>query len=229
MRSLILTAIVSAAVCLGVASAKDSPTTSESPQTALAGPQMITVDVKLIEVSQTKMSELGVDLTTFDGEQLQEFDGKLAFQQMSSTTSASFVEALVKNRAARVITEPKIATTSGREARLSIGSQSEQSDGEATANENSGIELRTTPDLLADGRVQVQVFLKYSWQEKENDQSATANRVRHFSLDTGVVSQPGESTLISGLAVEDSRESYLLIVTPDVVESTASTLPSKSR
>lgn len=221
MRSLILPVLIGVTAYLSATRAEEAPAPlAENNVTAMV-PHMITVDVKLIEVSRTKMRELGVDFTTFDGQRGKKVDGGLAVQQMSSSASVGFVEALVKNRVARKIAEPRIAVTSGREAQLSAGSQSEASEAEAGANEQAGIELRMTPTLLADGRVQVELFVKYSWQEQATDESATDNQVRHFSLDTSVVSAPKESSLISGLVLEDSDDSYVLIVTPELLKSTA--------
>lgn len=184
-------------------------------------PQMIVVGVKLVEISRTKMRELGVEFTALKGQRGEKVEGELAFQQLPPAAGIGFVEALTKNRIARIIADPKIAALSGQEAHLSVGSQSEASEAEAGANEQAGIELRMTPTLLADGRVQVELFLKYSWQERDKDGPATDNRVRHFSLDTGVVSNPQESSLLSGLVLEPADSSYVLIVTPDLVEPTA--------
>jgi type II secretory pathway component GspD/PulD (secretin) len=182
---------------------------------------MIVVDVKLVEISQTKMQKLGVSLTTFDGQQIQKADGKLAFQQIPSAASTGFVEALLKNHLARLVADPRIAAISGQEARLSVGSQSEASQAKAGANEQLGIELQLTPTLLSDNRVQMDLFLKYSWQEKVKDNSETETQVRHFSLDTTLASTSRESSILSELVPGSADTSFLVIVTPEVVESTA--------
>jgi Flp pilus assembly secretin CpaC len=166
MRSLFLTAIIGVTACQSASRAEEALAPLASDHAAATVPHMIAVDVKLLEVARTKMRELGVDFTTFDGKRSKNADGGFAVQQVPSAASIGFIEALVKNRMARKIAEPKIAATSGREAQLSASSQSEASETEAGANEQAGIELRMTPTLLADGRVQVDLFVKYSWQEQ---------------------------------------------------------------
>ena len=185
---------------------------------------MITVDVKLIEVSRTKMQELGIDFVAFDGNQLLAMDGFTAVDQTPTTAIVGFVDALIKNEAACILANPKVAMLEGKEASLSIGSQVERTTSGNTHYVQLGTRLSVVSKLQTGADVQLDLLLEWSGHSPTVSEPEGKSDTRNFEIRTSIITPLGQSTLLTrSLETTKGREEsvLLLVVTPELVETTA--------
>lgn len=194
-------------------------------------PQMITVDLKLVEISRTKMRQLGVNFATFDGKEAITTDGLEVFNEIPSPAFFGFIEALVKNNVARVLANPRVATLSGRPANLVVNStvDSSQVSGTAPGDEtiNVGTEVRVLPVKMEDDKIMLDLLMQWSGLREESSGSSR-QQLERYVVDTSLVSESGQPVSLIGQAREFKNRDgeteevlLLLVVTPKLVETTA--------
>lgn len=191
-------------------------------------PQMVAVEVKLIEISRSKLSQAGLDMSKFTGQEVQALNGLEAFDDLPTKSVLGFVDSLLKNKIGRVLASPRITTLDGKEASLSVGSQVETKIGADTHFVQLGTKLDLEPKLLPDDKVQLDFRLEWVGRAPMQPETKAINNRRNYEIRTSIAPRLGESTLLArSLEVEtDSAETeevvLLLVVTPELVESTAS-------
>jgi hypothetical protein len=82
---------------------------------------------------------------------------------------------------------------------------------------------------MSNNRIQIDLHLKYSWQENFKEGTETDKQVRHFILDTSLASASRESSILSRLVPDSAENSFLVIVTPEIVETAAAAWPNVTR
>lgn len=190
-------------------------------------PRMVTVDVKLVEISLSKMRELGISLSQFDGKRAIESTGLDCFDQVTSSAINGFVDALVKNNVASILSNPRVATLEKQEASLSIGSQVERTSAGNTHYVQRGTRLSVVPKLVANDNVQLDFLLEWSGHSPSRSEPEGKDDSRNFEIRTSTITPLGQSTLLTrSLEMEAGKENVeerilLLVVTPKLVETTA--------
>jgi hypothetical protein len=224
MRSIIITTLVLLAAVARIAKAEETIGALPETQVNSTAPQMIAVELRLVEISRSKMREMGFDFAFIDGDKARTVDMAGVFQETTSKAAADLVKALTKNNIGRVLASPQIVALDGKEASLSIGSQSEVGAADELAASDSSIKMRIRPDLLADERLTVEINLEWSGNERVGADQEVENQLRHFQLQTTIASRLGSSTLLArSLQLENDSDIVMLIVTPQLMEMTAGT------
>jgi type II secretory pathway component GspD/PulD (secretin) len=209
-----------AVLCLTMPVTAAEPSASPSEK----APQMITVDVKLVEISQTKMRELGITLSQFDEKQVTKSTGLDCFNHVPTSAINGFVDALIKNKIACILSNPRVATLEYQEASLSIGSQVEKTTADDTHYVQHGTRLSVVPELLANDNVQLHFLLEWSGHSPTKSEQGEKNNTRNFELRTSAITPLGQSTLLTRsleMAKGNDETILLLIVTPELAEATA--------
>ena len=224
MRSLVLTGLIGLVAYLNVSRAEEVPAPAAGDQVAESAPKMITVDVKLIQVSQTKMRELGITVSQFNGKQVAESTDLECFDQVPSSAINGFVDALVKNKIAYILSSPRVTTLEHQEASLSIGSQVERTSAGNTHYVQRGTRLSVAPEVLGNNSVRLDFLLEWSGSSPTDLEPKETNNTRNFEIRTSTITPLGQSTLLSR-SLESTKGNdetvLLLIVTPEVIETTA--------
>jgi Flp pilus assembly secretin CpaC len=224
MRSLLVVAVVLLTVHVNA----EEPPTSPPPSPADGkAPQIIAVDLKLIEISRSKIRQQGFDFAKFNGKEGSTIDGLQAFDEAPTSAIIEFVDALAKNKVAHVLANPRVVTLDGREASLSIGSQVERTVGNDTHFVQLGTNLSVVPKLVSGDRVQLDVRLEWVGKVPLATDSSAKNNTRKYEVQTSIATTFGKSTLLTrSLEMEASKDGaeetiLLLVVTPELVKATA--------
>ena len=194
----------------------------------VGGVQQVLLDVKVMEVSRTRMRALGMDFAHFSGNDMlvSSVSGLItSFSQAqgSVTTSgarslsfgvvnpnSSFfgvIEALSQKDVAKVLADPKLVTVSGRPARFLQGGEFPvlvpQSLGTVSIEYRPyGTELDFVPVVLGNGLIRLELRPRVS--EPDPSLSVTINNTTVPALtirevDTGVEMRAGQTLAIAGL------------------------------
>ena len=182
---------------------------------SLGGPNKIALECKVIEVSRTKLRDMGFDWAVLTSNfRVQNAVGGLLdgatgsgnfFAQVvnGTDTFSMFLNLLRQNNLAKILTEPTLVTTPGRPASLlngglipipintGLGVQSIEF-------REFGTKLDVLPILEGDGRIRVEVRAEVTEVAADLTQNGTPGfRSRH--VDTGVSLLEGQTLALAGL------------------------------
>ena len=197
----------------------------------VGGVHQVLLHVKAMEVSRTKLRNLGVDwrLATSSGllvsgvsglidtaSLLPNPAGNLRFDILGDTDFFGVIEALREDNLAKILAEPTLVTTSGRPAYFQVGGEVPylvpQSLGNVTvAYKDYGTRVDFVPLVLGNGRVRLEVRPHVS--DIDTGRSIMHNgqiiyAFKKHEVDTGVEMQAGQTLAIAGLVqnrVESQR------------------------
>ena len=189
--------------------------------------KQITLEAKIVSISQEKTSDLGinwawdripqVEQNNGNGEISQtnnDFGGRFKFWKGYSFNFAAKLNALITDGKAKVLARPHIITLPGKEASIFIGDhipvQTEKhgnnSDYTATEYVDAGIKLRYTPIINSDGSmVTAEVHTEVSTPTLVSD--LKNYRITSRQADTNVRMKNGETLIIGGLIGEEETKS----------------------
>lgn len=196
----------------------------------VGGVQTVLLHVKMMEVSRTKLRELGFDWANLNGDDsvIQSVSGLItAIDPISQQISASgdtlrfgitnganqffgFLEALRQNNMVKVMANPTLTTVSGRPASFKVG-------GEfpilvpgglgtiAVEFKPFGTRVDFVPIVLGNGNLRLEVRPQVS--EIDESRSVTINNItvpglRDRWVDTAVEMKPGQTLAVAGLVQE---------------------------
>lgn len=193
----------------------------------VGGSQQVLLHVRVMEISRTKLRDLGFDFANISG------NGDFAFSKISgllrtassSTVTATGTEtfafgiidqnnsffgllsAMQRDQILRVLAEPTLATVSGRPAYFQVGGEIPilipQSLGTVSIEfKRFGTQVDFVPIVLGNGNVRIEVRPRVS--ELDNTISVTLNGstipgFRTREIDTGVELQFGQTFALAGL------------------------------
>lgn len=182
---------------------------------SVGGPSKIALECKVVEVSRTKLRNMGIDWNlatsgfTIQNSASSLLDGATGagnffFRIIDGTDQFPvFLNLLRQNNLAKILTEPKLVTTPGRPATLLNG-------GLIPIPVNSGLgvqsvefrefgtKLDVLPMLEGDGRIRVEVRAEVTDVAVDLAVNGTPGfRSRH--VDTGVVLKEGQTLALAGL------------------------------
>jgi pilus assembly protein CpaC len=179
----------------------------------LAGVQQVLLQVKVMEVSRTKLRNLGVDLDFLfgDGAFASSIAGpqtNLLLNVLDGDTDLLFrIEALRQNNLLKMLSEPKLLTVSGRPARFIVGGEVPilvpQSLGTVSIEfKEFGTQLDFVPIVLGNARIRLEVRPRVSQIDETlsvslNNITTPGFRVRE--IETGVELQAGQTLALGGL------------------------------
>ena len=207
------------------------PSTQQAPPPA-AVPQTVLLTVQLIEMNRDDTEKLGVDWsdsqtfteTTFGaaGPQGASFPARVreAFRVGALTRNgvSAAVNALVTQGKARVLSEPQLVALSGKEAVATLGVEvpiitvTSVSAGTVSQNiefKQTGVEMKFTPTVLSEDRIQLMIDAKVSSIDKTvaitvNNIQVPGFKIRHTQ--TEIVLDSGKTLLISGLLQDEEKK-----------------------
>ena len=194
----------------------------------IGGVQQILLHVKLMEVSRTKLRQLGFDWANFNGNDsvVQSVAGLISRADVAAGTATSaqgetiafgivnnansffgFIDALRQYNLVKVLAEPTLVTVSGRPASFSSGGEFPiivpQSLGTVSVEYRQfGTRVDFVPIVLGNGRVRLEVRPQVS--EIDPSRSVTINStsvpgLRTRWVDTGVEMKAGQTLALAGL------------------------------
>lgn len=181
----------------------------------LGGPKMIALECKVVEVSRTKLRDMGIDWSlATSGFTLQNSAsallngttgaGNFFFQIVDGTDQFPlFLNLLRQNNLAKILTQPTVVTTPGRPASLLNG-------GLIPIPVNSGLgvqsvefrefgtKLDVLPMMEGDGRIRVEVRAEVTDVAPDLAVNGTPG-FRSRNVDTGVPLREGQTLALAGL------------------------------
>lgn len=197
------------------------------PQIKVAGVQQIQVTCKVFEVSRTKLDAMGFDWAclndSFNITQQASglFNAPAAIAGVANTDTVRFgtigqnggngftgmLELLQKNQLAKLMSEPKLITTSGRPARFLVGGQVPitVAQGLGTVSvqfRDFGTSVDVVPIALGNGRIRLEVRPEVSEIDPVNSVVISGTTIPGFrtrNADVGVELNAGETMAIAGL------------------------------
>ena len=196
----------------------------------VSGVRQVLLDVKLMEVSRTKLRSLGFDFAKLTGPNTVVSgaagliggieDGALAtsgkenfvFQVLTANSQFfGVLEALRDDKLGKILAEPKIVAISGRPSYFRVGGEvGYQLDGGITGASAAFKEYGTRVDLVAivlgNSRIRLEVRVSISGLDPANA-SGGIPALRLREVDTGVEMQAGQTLAIAGL-IQNRVESY---------------------
>ncbi len=192
----------------------------------VGGVQQIKLHVKVIEVSRTKLRNLGFDFAATNGSDflVSSVSGLLAPGSVPGVVSAAgdtvrfgivdgnnaffgFIEALRKDDLAKILAEPTLVTVSGRAANFKVGGEIPilvpQSLGTVSIEyKNYGTQVDFVPIVLGNGRIHLEVRPRVS--ELDPSTGVVINNIivpglKIREVDTGVEMRAGQTLALAGL------------------------------
>jgi pilus assembly protein CpaC len=193
----------------------------------VGGVQQILLNVQVMEVSRTKLRQLGFDFAEINGNDfvISSISGLIAAasSQTGSVTASGdtlrfgvinnansffgFLKALRQNDLMKILAEPKLATVSGRPASFNVGGEFPvlvpQSLGTVSIEyKKFGTQIEFVPIVLDNGNSRLEVRPRVS--EIDNPRSVVVNNftipgLRVREVDTGVEMKAGQTLAIAGL------------------------------
>jgi pilus assembly protein CpaC len=179
----------------------------------VGGAQQVLLKVKVMEVSRTKLRNLGVDFS---------FSGSGGF--FTSTAGGiipgdetidfgifdggdeflATIEALQQNRLIKTLANPTLVTVSGRPASFNSGGEiffqvNNGVSGSTVESEKFGTLVHFVPIVLGDGRIRLEVRPTISELDDSAPIGGEIFRTKISEVDTGVEMQAGQTLAIAGL------------------------------
>ena len=202
-----------------------------SANAAPTAPPLVSLSVQVIEISRTDLEKLGVKwsesigLTEPEATDLTFKDAMVKWgTSLTRTSIAASLNALVEQNRARLLAEPKLVTTSGKEASTFVGVEvpvlQATSTGTGTGTvstniefKNTGVTLKMTPKVLEDHRITTTMEAEVSDVDSSVALAVPVGSktvsVPGFSVrkaNTEVTTRSGETVLVAGLLkAQDSR------------------------
>lgn len=192
---------------------------------AVGGTQQIVLHVQVMEVSRTKLRQLGFDFADFNGNDfiVSSISGLISSVASASVTGTGdtvrfgvvnnnnafygFLKALRQNDLMKILAEPKLVTISGRPASFNVGGEFPvivpQSLGTVSIQyKKFGTQVEFVPLVLGNGTIRLEVRPRVSEIDSSrnvvvNNFTIPALRVRE--VDTGVELNAGQTLAIAGL------------------------------
>jgi len=184
----------------------------------------VVVHLKMVELPLSKLRALGFDLAKLPGDAAPlpaTPDGASeTFKSRVIDDARQFsqvIEALRKEDQAKVLAEPTLVTLSGKTAQFECGGRLPvlvpQADGSTAVDyQPYGTQIKMKADVLADGRIQLDVHCRLGEIEPGSGVRVgkdTSPRVRVRELQTGVELQSGQTVVLSGLVqAREQRHEY---------------------
>jgi Flp pilus assembly secretin CpaC len=193
-------------------------------------PQVLTLQMKVIELQTTEMRKLGLDIENAGGSRL-----------LDAGAIDSVVEALRANEMARILAEPTLVTVSGRPASFQSGGEipilvPQGTDNVSVEYRQTGTRVDCVGTVLKSGRVRLEICSTIS--EVDADHSIELKEIsvpglRTRKVDTAIEMDAGQTAVLCGLIQKDSggaddgdddnTKSLLLAVTVHLGEPTVAT------
>lgn len=185
--------------------------------------QQILIKIQMLEVSLTKMREMGFEFSvvpgrTYDANNLSDLqkmigDSPVTFYKAPAKVSEGMVDWLCENNLAKVLTRPTIVTVSGRPAELCVGGEARipgRGGSPAAADfQRFGTEVSLLPIVLGEGRVRLNIRTRVSELDESRKLKIGESVVPAFNvreLDTAIESKFNQSTVLCG-GIEKRTES----------------------
>jgi pilus assembly protein CpaC len=193
----------------------------------VGGVQQVLLDVKIMEVSRTKLRRLGVDWSYVNGDDFvvssvsQLIDavaasggtaasntGTVQFGIVSGNSSFfGVIDALRQNQLAKILAEPKLVAISGRPAYFRSGGELPilvpQSLGTVSIEyKQYGTQVDFVPIVLGENRIRLEVRPRVSELDEARGVSFNGNNIPGFrvrEVDTAVEMDAGETLALAGL------------------------------
>lgn len=192
----------------------------------VGGVRQVLLEVRVMEVSRTKLRTLGFDFAAFSGDDfaVSSVSGLISsFTPGAVATSAGetftfgvvsgdnaffgVLEAMRQNNLAKVLAEPKIVAISGRPASFNVGGEFPvpvpQSLGTISIEyRRYGTEVNFVPIVLSNGNIRLEVRPRVSELDSANGvtiESVTVPALRSRDIDTAVELRSGQTLAIGGL------------------------------
>lgn len=176
-----------------------------------AGTQVV-VRLQIAEVSLTKLQHMGFDLARVAGDSdakpnidSASFNAQWSAITKDGTKAKLLLEALRKDKLAKILAEPTLVTMSGKTAVFNSGGElsvpKPQPDGSVTMERQNGTMVQLTPEVLGD-RVRLVIHgrlseLDYGHMVRVGKEDVPGVRTREFGTRTELDS--GQTLAISGL------------------------------
>lgn len=203
----------------------------------VGGAQQVALQVQVLEVSRTKISDLGLDFAGINGGSFYSngvgglLSGVTAGAAPAAAGAATtqfgivsgdnaffgFIQALKRHQCAKLMAEPTLVTTSGVPAIFSNGGEFPilvpQSLGTSTVQfREFGTRIDFVPIVQADGQIQLNVRPYITERDEANAVTlagATVPALRSRWAETTVSMAPGQTLAIAGLTFQRSETSNL--------------------
>jgi pilus assembly protein CpaC len=179
----------------------------------VGGAQQILLKVKVMEVSRTKLRNLGIDFSfsssggfftstaggILPGDQTIDFGVFDGGDEFLAT-----IEALQQNRLVKTLANPTLVTVSGRPASFNSGGEiffqiNNGVSGSTVESEKFGTLVHFVPIVLGDGRIRLEVRPTVSELDSSAPIGGELFRTKISEVDTGVEMQAGQTLAIAGL------------------------------
>lgn len=204
---------------------------------SVGGVQQILLNVKVMEVSRTKLRAMGIDwsalnsnffLTQRVGGLISNIDGDaglpvqmpantvgdtIRFGVIGDTSFFGFLELLRENNLAKLMAEPKLTTVSGRPASFNVGGQVPipiaQSLGTVTVQyKDFGTQIDFVPVALGNGNIRLEVRPEVTEVDPSlRDATTGVPGFRRRFADTAVEMKAGQTMAIAGLIYQRTDSS----------------------
>lgn len=178
----------------------------------VGGVQQVLLHMKVMEVSRTKLRNLGIDFSQVSGAA-----GSFATSVMNTTQSTvnfkivsgensftAFLDALRQDDLVKIQSEPTLVTVSGRPAYFAVGGEVgyEVAQGYGTVTvewKDWGTKIDFVPIVLGHGRLRLEVRPKVSEIDNTNSWTTRAPAIKFRTCDTGIELMAGQTLAIAGL------------------------------
>ncbi len=190
----------------------------------VSGVQQVLLHVKIMEVSRTKLRQLGFDFAQEQRQQLFRFPGERPDRldlsggsistngaptvQFNITHGASaffgILDALRQDGLAKILAEPNLVAISGRPAHFRVGGQYYYQlnggiTGPSTSYVNYGTIVDVVPLVLGNGRIRLEVRPVVSEIDKSLTVPGGPPSLKDRMVETGVEMKAGQTLAIAGL------------------------------
>jgi pilus assembly protein CpaC len=196
---------------------------------SVGGVQQVLLKVKVMEVSRTKLRNLGFDFAQFSGTGqgvVSSISGLVSSYSMASQTVSTqlgekvafgvvdggdaffgFLDALQENKLAKILADPTITTVSGRPARFNSGGEFPvivpSGLGQSTIEfKPFGTEVNFVPIVLGNGNIRLEVRPRISERDDANgvvQNGFAVPALKVREVDTGVELKAGQTLALAGL------------------------------
>ena len=206
---------------------------------ATGTPQQVLVKVKVVEVSRTKLDQLGIDLAALHGEgqttQAQPSPsptpGKQPAVELGVVNDGSSVLGLIKrledNNVAKVLAEPNIIVTCGRPGQFNVGGEvpmpTPLGSRDAVEYKSFGTQVDVLAIAQGDDRVRLELRARVSELDHGQQIEIAGVRVPGFQvrqIDTGLDLKFGQTGVVSGMmqrrVEQQKRDNKVVNVVHDI-------------
>jgi Flp pilus assembly secretin CpaC len=163
--------------------------------------QVVTIDLKIMELQVSKMRELGFDFQIAKGTGIEQFT------EHSLVEFDGLLSALRQNDLVKILAEPKLVTVSGHPASFRSGGEfpilvPQQPDEVAIEYQEFGTSLDCVAIVQDNGAIRLEVrasITEIDTTRSVSIQGTSVPALRTRMVDTAVEMQPGKTLILSGL------------------------------